>query len=410
MVKEELRLSERGSHPPSSKNAKDKRNSSTLRAMRQTKDLDDCSELSSPRWNSEKDSGYSDNGSDWQHTKTEDQQRHKIQPRRAAEVPSSCQNQNDGHGKAGNAKRIPRGHPNQPIYIINNMVFKQPETIQTNGQPLWRNVPCEAARPGSPHMMLFQQPGLMPTAFQLLRPLSRKSNHPTGKKVTDTQLPVLNSYPRIAPHPSKKPPEKPDEAHNLSKRVRTERKGHLKPAGSSQEPATSEQPCSSPSSSLCGTPPSSASSKPSTLTSRGSQRSRAGNTRHRRFHNTVEALHQSGLLDITLRTKELLRQSNATEQEIAQLRRHTELFCQAAGRSLSGATSAAWQSVHRIMTESKYYPGLKKLQHLQSLSNPSSEDGVNAETTPRQNCDATRSSHTEEIVAFIPPDSSTGEV
>ncbi|XP_054649759.1 CLOCK-interacting pacemaker isoform X2 [Dunckerocampus dactyliophorus] len=291
------------------------------------------------------------------------------------------------------------------------------ETIQTNGQLLWRNGLSEAAGSGGPPMGLFQQPSLMPTAFQLLKPSSRKSNHTTGKKVTTTTyLPILNSYPRIAPHPSKKPPDKSlltDEAHNLRKRVCTECKEHLKPATRSQEPATLEQPCPS-SASSCGTPPCSVSSSPSAPTSEVPQISGAGSTSHHRFLNTVEALHQSGLLDITLRTKELLHQSNATEREIAQLRQHTELLCQAAGRSLSGAV-ATWQSVHRTMTESRYYPGLKKLQHLQSQSYavPESvaEDGVNMVMIPRQNCDVSQQSHTEprrELVAFIPPDSSTG--
>lgn len=52
--------------------------------------------------------------------------------------------------------------------------------------------------------------------------------------------------------------------------------------------------------------------------------------RQRRFLNTAEILSQSGLLAITLRTKELLRQNAATEKELTQLRQHAQLLCLAA--------------------------------------------------------------------------------
>lgn len=58
MVKEELVMGECSSHLASSKNAKEKSNSSTLRAMRKNKDSDDRIERGS-RCSSEKDSGYS---------------------------------------------------------------------------------------------------------------------------------------------------------------------------------------------------------------------------------------------------------------------------------------------------------------------------------------------------------------
>ncbi|XP_061639315.1 CLOCK-interacting pacemaker [Phyllopteryx taeniolatus] len=424
MVKEELRLGECSSHPASSKNAKDKSNSSTLRAMRETKDSDDCSDPGS-RCSSEKDSGYSDNGSDWHQTNVT-QQRNKRQTREVGDVTESGQSQDGGKGKPGNPKRMPRGQTIQPIYILNNIALKQPETIQKSGQLLWTNGSSEAIASGSTHMILFQQPSFMPAAtLQLHKPSSLK-NSTTGKKVT-TYLPILNSYPRIAPHPSKKPPDKSflsDEAWILSKRVCTEYKGDLKPVSRSQELAvfTLEQSTSSTSSSSpTQETPNSAPCSPSTsvLTSKGSQRS--SNTRHRRFLNTAEILRQSGLLDITLRTKELLGQSNTTEREIAELRQHTELLCQATSSGLSGG--AAWQNVHRTMAESNCYPDLKNLKYLQSLSHLESagqsagagkEAALSSDSTPKQNraCaephkEFTSSDTYPEEVAFMPPDSST---
>ncbi|XP_061734673.1 CLOCK-interacting pacemaker isoform X2 [Nerophis ophidion] len=391
MVKEELRLSERGSHPPSSKNTKDKSNSLTLKAMRQVKVTDDRRQRGC---SSEKDSGYSDNGSDWQPTDVEDQQSIKSQSTEGAVVPPFHHGQDAGKGKTGNSSQIPRGQPIQPFYIVNNIVLKQPESVQKNGRLLWRNSLGEAAGSGSTNMILFQQPSLMPTALHLHKPSSQKNNQAT-------HLPILNSYPCIAPHPSKKPPDKTlsnDQVQKLRKRVYTERTGYLKAVATSEQPCStsSSSPASSPAAaSSCKTPPSPSSSS-SVHISRGPQ-----GTRHRRFLNMAEILRQSGLLDITLRTKELLRQSYATEREIAELREHTELLCRAA----DCGTAATWQSVHRTMAESSYYPSLKNLQHFQSPSHlDSAGDAVDI---PRQNCEAEVS---REEVAFKPPDSLTGQM
>lgn len=52
-------------------------------------------------------------------------------------------------------------------------------------------------------------------------------------------------------------------------------------------------------------------------------------TRRKRFCNTYNILSKSGLLDITLRTKELLRQNRRTQTDLDQLKEHTDLFLQA---------------------------------------------------------------------------------
>ncbi|KAM9812600.1 CLOCK-interacting pacemaker [Syngnathus typhle] len=425
MVKEEL-----GPGEFSSKNAKDKSNSSTLRAMREIKDSmkDDCSERGSC-CSSEKDSGYSDNGSDWQQTDV-DQQSNKRQTKEDADVLPSSQGQNCGKAKPGNPQHMPRDQANQRMYILNNVVLKQPETIPKSGELLWTNSSSGATGSGGTHMILFQQPSLIHTALQLHKPSSQK-NSTAGKKVT-TYLPILNSYPRIAPHPSKKPPDKSPSSNkvpNLSKRVCTEHKGELEPVARSPRPAIG--PLEPPALSSSGPTRVSSNSAPcspstSTLTSRGSQRS--GNIRHRRFLNTVEILRQSGLLDITMRTKELLRQSNVTEREIAELRRHTDLLCQAA--SASPSDTATWQTLYRTMAESNCYADLQNLQHLKLPSHrespgylesagkettQSSGSSSRLSTTPRPNCgwaeprrELLSSEASSEEVTFMFPDSSTG--
>ncbi|KAM7413489.1 hypothetical protein PAMA_020737 [Pampus argenteus] len=465
MSKEEPRLSDGSPRATSSKNAKDESNSSTSLTMRDTKD--DCSGRGS-RCSSEKDSGYSDTSSDWHQTDVEDQRTNRNQSREHAETSQSGQNQEHGQGTPGNPTVMPAGRELPPIYIMKNM----PDMIQKRGQLLWRNRNRVTGGSGGTHMILFQQPTMMPTTLQFHKPLSRKSNV-TGKKISGTYLPILNSYPRIAPHPGKKPPDKSsshDDSQNLKKRVCTEHKSDYTPVAGSlldqhlyKQPKlavpTSGQPCSSSTKdSLSFTSPTAASSShistsvsslcttSSFLASRGLHRNSITNARHRRFFNTVEILKQSGLLDITLRTKELMRQSNATEQDIAQLRQHTELLCQAAcnhSSSLNGFM--AWENVHRAMAESSSYPNLKILQNLQiptclnSASKPESitigvancpqaaEDSGTVQSPlltsipdPSRNCPVPPESPTEprreletskdslDKVTFMPPDSSTG--
>ncbi|XP_039987466.1 CLOCK-interacting pacemaker-like isoform X1 [Xiphias gladius] len=474
MPKEKPCLSEHGCFATSSKNAKDKSNSTTLLALRNAKDTDDSRGRGS-NCSSEKDSGYSD-VSDWQQTDVEDQHSNKSQSRgsECAETSQPGQNRERGRGNPVNLTLMPAGHELPSIYIIKNMVLKPPGMIQKRGQLLWRNKSRETGSSGAPHMILFQQPNLLPTTLQVHKPLSRKSNI-TGKKINGTYLPIFNSYPRIAPHPSKKPPDKSsskDESQNLSKRVCTEQNSDNTPVTQSlpaqhlyKQPklavSASGQQCSSStrdglSSSSSATASSSqgspsvpsmhTTSSSSFLATRGLHRNSNTSTRHRRFLNTVEILRQSGLLDITLRTKELLRQSNASEQDIAQLRQHTELLCQAASNpscSLNGIT--VFECLHKAMAESSSYPNLKLLQNLQIPSHPDSAGQKESIATvdakgplaaensdvpqsrlltaildPSQNCLISQQSQsqrsrkleagekTSENVTFMPPDSSTG--
>lgn len=53
-------------------------------------------------------------------------------------------------------------------------------------------------------------------------------------------------------------------------------------------------------------------------------------SKHRRFQNTLVVLHKSGLLEITLKTKELIRQNQATQVELDQLKEQTQLLLEAA--------------------------------------------------------------------------------
>lgn len=69
-------------------------------------------------------------------------------------------------------------------------------------------------------------------------------------------------------------------------------------------------------------------------------------SKHRRFQNTLVVLHKSGLLEITLKTKELIRQNQATQVELDQLKEQTQLFLEAA----KSRAPQAWAKLQASLT------------------------------------------------------------
>lgn len=352
----------------STKNAKDKSNSTAMQAVHDSEHTDHSGGRGS-RCSSEKDSGFSDTGSDWQHA--EDQSNRK-QSRETAEKLLLNQNEQQRNGNHGNCIVAPPTQQLPSFYIIKNMVCEQPRIIQKNSHLLWSNGSRQNGVPGSNPVILLQPTNTPPPTLQLPRATLCKSNV-TGKKINSAYLPILNSYPRIAPHPSKKPPVNMtlnDETQNQSKRVCTEHKGGSSQVNKSilKQPkvvlASNNLPSSSSTTVLSSQTTSSVSSSfPTPVLNKNS----IINTRHRRFLNTLQVLKQSGLLDITMRTKEMLRQNNATKWDIAQLRQHSELLFQMANSSNQRPNNtAAWLNLHRVMAESGSYPDLKDLQTLQN--------------------------------------------
>ncbi|KAG9272905.1 CLOCK-interacting pacemaker-like [Astyanax mexicanus] len=398
---------------PASKNAKDKSNSAALLASRARVHMQQEANGRESRCSSEKDSGYSDTGSDSLQTDAEDQR--SVSEQKHHKTPGV-------QGVSDQGKHLLVSAPLEltPIFIIKNVVLKQP------GQPGQEHVLQSPLGWGSgganlqtpTHLLLLHQAGVgAPPSHLHKSQRQRAAESGGGKKSKSTYLPILNSYPRIAPHPSKKSSDKPPasrgsnaDEHSLSKRVCTEEKReevststqaatHKQQNGrpkhrslcpsdallsTSQHRRSPRPPCSpstlslgspSVSSSETSSPPSAfESNKPlQPPSSKGLQQHTSGlapdsnappakgalptSVKHRRFLNTVEILSQSGLLDITLRTQELLRQSTATEQDIAQLREHAQLLCQAA--QASSCVPEAWAQLHQVMAQSGCYPSLK---------------------------------------------------
>lgn len=75
--------------------------------------------------------------------------------------------------------------------------------------------------------------------------------------------------------------------------------------------------------------------------------------KHRRFQNTLVVLHKSGLLEITLKTKELIRQNQATQAELDQLKEQTQMFIEAT----KSRAPQAWAKLQASLTSGSSHSG-----------------------------------------------------
>ncbi|XP_022618392.1 CLOCK-interacting pacemaker-like [Seriola dumerili] len=449
MPKEQGHFGERAAYS-ASKNAKDKSNSATLRAsqggahMEQSGmgDMSNHMLCCDSEKDSEKDSGYSD-----------DQRSSVSETHRES---SKSLNNNNSVNSAGH--NMPPYEELTPIYVIKNLVVKpsRPEEL-LHGHLAWGRGWHTLSNAKAPTQLLLIQQPVIPAPSDTTPTPSSSQAAPPGHVKTggsrsnqnhsskNSYLPILNSYPRIAPHPRKEShegkattwmegvKESGSEGQSRSKRVCIEEQkreavsttSHLlklqqhqkegRVHSSSQykgrgehssfpilshsplpshaasttqhksyhcQPNSGSDNVGSPSISSSQTPsppffsdsPSSSSppsSSPSSSTAHSPCRLApdSSSTRQRRFLNTAEILNQSGLLAITLRTKELLKQNVATEREITQLRQHTHLLCQVAQASQSRCNngSDSLDKLLQSMTESASYPNLD-LNQLKALS------------------------------------------
>ncbi|XP_068948383.1 CLOCK-interacting pacemaker [Petaurus breviceps papuanus] len=83
-------------------------------------------------------------------------------------------------------------------------------------------------------------------------------------------------------------------------------------------------------------------------------------SKHRRFRNTLVILHRSGLLEITLKTKELIRQNQATQVELDRLKEQTQLLMEAT----KGNAPQAWAKLQASLTSVSSSTG----SHCEALS------------------------------------------
>uniref|UniRef100_D4A489 CLOCK-interacting pacemaker n=1 Tax=Rattus norvegicus TaxID=10116 RepID=D4A489_RAT len=84
--------------------------------------------------------------------------------------------------------------------------------------------------------------------------------------------------------------------------------------------------------------------------------------KHRRFQNTLAVLRKSGLLGITLKAKELIRQNQATQVELDQLKEQTQMFIEAT----KSRAPQAWAKLQASLTSGSSHSG----SDLDTLSDP----------------------------------------
>ncbi|XP_077588039.1 CLOCK-interacting pacemaker a [Stigmatopora nigra] len=229
-----------------------------------------------------------------------------------------------------------------PMLIMNNFVVNQPSQNDTQ----WRFPSSLDAMPQS--QMVLLQPMISPKATIENIP------HSKGHKST------LKSYPRIAPNYvetlSKKPGSSRKRHHSSStygKRHRSHQQGNRQHSTSvsewtSQEissnhsslPTDSSEPFNEKClSSVTG----STSQSPSNYEARTELEENqlcpdistdgllAGSEKLKRFSNTYNILSNCGLLGITMRTKQLIKENKRTQSQLQLLQEHTALLLEALG-------------------------------------------------------------------------------
>ncbi|XP_039365621.1 CLOCK-interacting pacemaker-like isoform X1 [Mauremys reevesii] len=328
-----------------------------------------------PASESEKDSGFSDTSSE--SLSTLDQAE--------AEEPSICASHWATNGpRLRTAQDLDSTFTRfTPVYIVKNVILKQPPGASSSTQLLpWSGQAPPDSVQGQARLIFLQQP--MATAT--LKPLL-PGRKPQAK---DTYLPILNAYPRIAPHPGHSQeneasagplPPSGSAGHAKSKRFCLEEAwvssseldaptscglreeqcqgGALQvPSAGSSEPLSQNTVTSS--TELARPAPSSIAAQGSPalldlaegrILAKASKKLGSSLGKQRRFHNTVEILRKSGLLGVTLRTKELIRQNSSTQREIAELREHARLLCEA----MQSNNSQTWARLQAAMSLSASY-------------------------------------------------------
>ncbi|XP_075770487.1 CLOCK-interacting pacemaker-like isoform X3 [Pelodiscus sinensis] len=270
-----------------------------------------------------------------------------------------------------------------PVYIVKNVILKQPLGASSSAQLLaWSGQASPDTVQGQARLLFLQQP----VSAATLKPLL-PGRKPQAK---DTYLPILNAYPKIAPHPGHSQeseaaagslPRSGNAGHAKSKRFCLEETwvsssqsdapassglrekqhpggtlpvtsvGTLEPLSQNTVTSSTELVWPANGSVTAQGNPALLDLAEGRMLARASKKLGSSLGKQRRFHNTVEILRKSGLLGVTLRTKELIRQNSSTQREIAELREHARLLCEA----VQSNDSQAWARLQEAMSLSASY-------------------------------------------------------
>ncbi|XP_061669095.1 CLOCK-interacting pacemaker [Syngnathoides biaculeatus] len=333
---------------------------------------------SESRADSERDSGFSDASSEhtgaMDNTDSEDSPRPFLRP--------------EGQRSASGQLAVLGGSYSSmsPMIIMNNVLLKQQPGESAPPMKPWSFSPTvEVVQP------VVQQPQVVFLQPVVSRQASKEApRHRRPKKY----LPILKSYPKIAPHPGDTsssgrgtassssssscsssgsqrehgPREEQQQQQKSQSPVPSATPDNTRPpqtrlpqiASEAPSPATDQSEVSQsfssrpPSRASVPTPPKDPS--PGEHKGVGGDDDGSADTRRKRFCNTYNILSKSGLLDITLRTKELLRQNRRTQTDLDRLREHTDLFLQA----LRSGDAGICVKLHASLQEEDGKPGAAK--------------------------------------------------
>ncbi|KAL6095596.1 cipc [Pungitius sinensis] len=337
------------------------------------------------RAESERDSGFSDASSEHMSTmdNTDSEDSSRPVTRKGPQTARSSQLAVVG-GSISNLS---------PMIIMNNVVLKQPRDNSPALKP-WRFSPTvEVVQPvvTQPQVVFLQ-----PVVSRQASPAS--SRHRRPKKY----LPILKSYPKIAPHPgdsssssgrgtasssSSSSSSGSERGSSLTSNGQREKQKRNLSGGAGTSSSTSPSvpappstaslllqrqlslpttetgasvgPASERSSSVLSQAEISVSltqaadsvprAAPEEVRSPGECKHGDGGveTKRKRFCNTYNILSQSGLLDIALRTKELHRQNRRSQSDLNRLKEHTDLFLQA----LCSGDTGIWVKLQAAVQE-----------------------------------------------------------
>uniref|UniRef100_A0A8B9T691 CLOCK interacting pacemaker n=1 Tax=Anas platyrhynchos TaxID=8839 RepID=A0A8B9T691_ANAPL len=262
-----------------------------------------------------------------------------------------------------------------PMVVMKNVLVKQGSSSQLQS---WTVQPSFEVIPAQPQLV-FLHPSIPPPI----------NPHPAGKKRNDSTnyLPILNSYPKIAPQPCKRDhsfdledrqetschkrlcTEAPKmETSPVSRSTVTSGKvsalsgfhrvsadaqklpglAPLLPFGTLQAakctPHENESAAQTPMQSAVWSPPLIPEETCTTPELLLQQQSKC-----RRFQNTLVVLRRSGLLEITLKTKELIHQNQVTQAELDRLKHQTQLFIEA----IKNNAPQSWAELEASLTGSE---------------------------------------------------------
>ncbi|CAL8300217.1 unnamed protein product [Boreogadus saida] len=247
---------------------------------------------------------------------------------------------------------VGRSYPGiNPMIIMNNFVLKQPNSV-TPPEKQW-------SFPSSVEVVPPSQVVLLQPMVSNCSVAPAKTTPENGTQPKD-YLPILKSYPRIAPHPGERPSKRQGSASlrtgSAPAHGKHRRRPHhsIRPYSSPSATPIRRAPVKallrpdSPAPGADGPPPPDEKLRP-LLAAAVAPRdppdlAPAGDGHHdavpqdalsdhgnklKRFSNTCNILNKSGLLGITLRTKQLMRDNRRTQGQLRLLQEHTDLLMEA---------------------------------------------------------------------------------